>query len=254
MTVTVLKYLLAAAGAGYLLSAVMFRLKKDKAAYFSAAVGWLLNTVVIAINWIHNGYVPFVSMYQVLTFLGACFLLVGAYMRFVRKDRLTAPYFVLCSAIVMAGTVIMDATLVWHFVPALQSIWFVPHVFSYMLSYSLCAVASLLSVVWIFSRSNREALDRSIYPLVSVAFPFMTAGIFLGAIWANEVWTEFWSWDAKENWALVTWLIYALYLHCRRHAKLKKYQYIFTILGVIALFMAFQGVSLFGIESSHSYS
>ena len=254
MTIVLLKVLLGIAGGCYLLSAALYLLKKDRTAYLFTVAAWLLNVTVVGVNWVNNGYVPFISMYQVLTFLGACFPLAGVYMRFIRKDQLTAPYFALCSGVVMVGTVFMNATLIWHYVPALQSVWFVPHVFSYMLSYSLCGVASLLSIMWFFYRKNRVDLDKSIYHLVSVAFPFMTVGMFFGAIWANEVWAEFWSWDAKENWALVTWMMYAIYLHCRRHVKLQKYQYIFTILGLLALFMAFQGVNLFGVDSAHSYT
>ena len=254
MSILVLKILLGVAAAGYFLSAILFWCKKRVPAYIANGVAWVLNAVVVATNWVNNGYVPFVSMYQVLTFLGLCFTLANVYMVLVHKDEWVSPYFNLCSGVVMIGCCIMNATLIWHFVPALQSVYFVPHVFCYMLSYSLCAVASVLSVIWYFNKGNRENLDRGIHNLVLVAFPFMTAGLLLGAIWANQVWTEFWSWDAKENWALVTWVFYALYLHCRKYKSLQKFQYVFTILGIVALFMAFQGVNIFGASGEHSYS
>ncbi len=254
MSIQIMKVILGCAAAGYLLSAVFFWCKKRIPSYIANGIAWVLNAFVVGVNWVNNGYVPFVSMYQVLTFLGLCFTLANIYMLAVHKDNWISPYFNLCSCVVMIGCLFMNATMIWHFVPALQSVWFVPHVFSYMLSYSLCAVASVLSIVWFFNKRNRENLDRGIYNLVMVAFPFMTAGMFMGAIWANEVWTEFWSWDPKENWALITWMLYAIYLHCRRHKSLKKFQYVFTILGIVALFMAFQGVNLFGAGGEHSYS
>ncbi len=254
MSMTVVKMLLGLAAAGYLLSGVAFLLKKNTLGWLANTVGWGFNAVVVIINWMHNGYVPFVSMYQVLTFLGCCFTFCLLFVWKVQKERFSAPIFSLMAGVVMIGTLIMDGTLIWHFVPALQSPWFVPHVFCYMLSYSLCTVASVLSVVWICVPSHRKEIDNSIYRLVMLAFPFMTAGMLMGAIWANEVWTEFWSWDAKENWALITWLFYTLYLHCRRHRSLVKFCHVCTLLGLLALFMAFQGVNLFGAGGVHAYS
>lgn len=254
MNITVMKILLGLAAVGYLSAGVAFACKRTKLPWILNAIGWLLNTTVVAVNWIHNGYVPFVSMYQVLTFLGMCFTFCLLYVWKVQKETYSAPFFCLCAGVVMIGTVCMDATLIWHFVPALQSGWFVPHVFCYMLSYTLCTVASVLSVVWYVHRPKREEIANGIYQLVMLAFPFMTMGLLFGAMWANDVWTEFWSWDAKENWALITWLLYALYLHCRRHKSLQKFQYICTILGFIALFMAFQGVNLFGGSGIHAYT
>ncbi|MBR5296088.1 MAG: cytochrome c biogenesis protein CcsA, partial [Clostridia bacterium] len=64
-------------------------------------------------------------------------------------------------------------------------------------------------------------MEKGVYNLVLTAFPFMTMAMFWGAIWANEVWGNFWSFDAKENWALMTWLMYTVYLHFRRQASLK---------------------------------
>lgn len=254
MTMTIMKLLLGIAALGYVAAGIAFMGKRRILPWICGGIAWVLNASVVATNWIHNGYVPFVSMYQVLTFLGMCFPLCLLYVRFALKDEHSTPYFCWCAGVVMVGTVFMDATLIWHFVPALQSMWFVPHVFCYMLSYTLCTVASLLSVVWYCRPAKRDVIAQSVYNLVVVAFPFMTAGMIFGAIWANAVWTEFWSWDAKENWALITWLLYALYLHCRRHASTQKLQYICTILGFLALFMAFQGVNLFGSGGVHAYT
>ncbi len=253
MSIGLMKTLLAFSALFYLSSAILSFLKKKKISACLGLGALLLNLSAVVGNFINNGYVPFVSMYQVLAFLGVCFTFADIYTVFVCKDSQITPYFRLCSFAVMMGCCFMDATAIWHFVPALQSVWFVPHVFCYMLSYSLCTVASVLSAVRYFYK-NREDADKGIYRLVTVAFPFMTAGMLMGAVWANEVWTEFWSWDAKENWALITWLCYSLYLHCLKWEKLKKYAYVFNILGFFALFMAFQGVNIFGTTGVHSYS
>ena len=97
-------------------------------------------------------------------------------------------------------------------------------------------------------------LEKGIYDLVLTAFPFMTMAMLWGAVWANEVWGNFWSFDAKENWALMTWLMYTAYLHFRRHASLKKYAKIFVILGFVCMLVTMIGVNMMGGSSQHAYS
>ena len=60
-----------------------------------------------------------------------------------------------------------------------------------------------------------ELLDNLSYRTMGMGFCFLTLGILSGAVWANETWGSYWSWDPKETWALITWLIFAVYLHTR---------------------------------------
>ncbi|HIZ55362.1 MAG TPA: cytochrome c biogenesis protein CcsA [Firmicutes bacterium] len=254
MMAVLLKIIILCAALGYLLSAVLYWRRKNKAAFILHGAAWILNGTVILVNWVINGYMPFVSMYQVLTFLSFCFTLSALYMHFIRKQGWLFPYFSLCSGIIMTGVFWMDASLVWHFAPALQSVWFLPHVFSYMLSYTLCAVSFVLTLVRLIRRKEQEKMERGVYDTVCLAYPFMTAGMLFGALWANEVWGHFWSWDPKENWSLVTWLLYALYLHCRRLPKYRGLATACIIIGFAALLMTFLGVNFFGAGALHSYT
>lgn len=235
---------------------------KGKQGVLAARIAWGLgfaaNTFVVVNNWMANGYVPFVSMYQVLTFLAFAFLPIFAYIAYMYKGGWMAKYFCIASAICMTGVGFMSAKggvdLIWHFPPALQSVWFVPHILCYMISYSLCTVAFILAVISFFDRKNLARLDGGAYNLVCTAFPFMTGGMFLGAIWADAVWGNFWSWDVKENWALVTWLLYMLYLHFRRHESLRKWSKLFLVLGFVAVVFTMLFVNVIGSGSQHSYS
>ncbi|MDF2567495.1 MAG: cytochrome c assembly protein [Oscillospiraceae bacterium] len=239
----------------YYASAALYIRKNKVFAYIVNAIAWLSNASVVAINWVHNGYVPFISMYQVLTFLGVCFTLAYLYIIYMYKYNWTGIYFSLCSGLSLTGVFFMDFTVAWNRPPALQSVWFIPHVFSYMLSYSLAAVAFVMTIIWFFDKKKREQLEGAVYRLICISFPFMTAGMLLGALWADQVWGDFWSWDLKENWSLITWLLYTLFLHSRRNAKLKKYTMLFSVLGFLALVMTFVGVNLVGGGSSmHAYN
>lgn len=255
MSTTVVFYLVIASIALYVSAAIFLVIKKTKKVGYAAwGLAFAANTVMVVNNWVINGYMPFVSMYQVMTFISMCFGLVYVYMRLYHKSGWMAPYFCLAPAIFMTGVCFMGIDSVWHQPPALQSAWFVPHILAYMLSYSLITVAFFLALVSLFDKKGRSRLDKGIYDLVTTAFPFMTTAMLFGAIWANEVWGNFWSFDVKENWALVTWLMYTIYLHFRRHSATKKYAKVFVILGFVCMVITMLGVNMMGGESQHTYS
>ena len=158
-------------------------------------------------------------------------------------------------AVIMIGLCFMDATTVWEFAPSLQSPWFIPHVLVYMISYTMGFIAFLICVISLFTKDaeKRNRLENGVYDCVCIVFPFMTCGMFFGAIWANEVWGHFWSWDNKESWSLVTWLTYMLYLHFRRHKSLKKAAPYLAILGFAGIIITFFFVNMMG-GGNHSYS
>ncbi len=108
---------------------------------------------------------------------------------------------------------IHDQTLM----PALQSVWFIPHVTVYMFSYSLLGCAFLVAMVNLFR--NSESLLDSADTLVYIGTAFLTLGMLSGAIWAKSAWGHYWNWDPKETWALVTWITYILYMHLRLYRK-----------------------------------
>jgi ABC-type transport system involved in cytochrome c biogenesis permease subunit len=103
--------------------------------------------------------------------------------------------------------------------PALQSPWFIPHVTVYMFSYSLLGCAFVIAVVQLFRKNGSGEMFDSADTLVYIGAAFLTLGMLSGAIWAKSAWGHFWSWDAKETWALITWLSYILYIHLRLYRK-----------------------------------
>ena len=125
---------------------------------------------------------------------------------------------VLASVFVIINIVkpeIHDHTLM----PALQSVWFVPHVSVYMFSYSLLGCATLLSTVALARRNSN--MDMAIEKLLYAGLAFLTMGMLTGSLWAKEAWGAYWSWDAKESWAVATWALYLLALHFPPQKRLK---------------------------------
>ena len=220
------------------------------------AVGTSTNALIVISNWAVNGYMPFVSMYQVLTFLSLTYTLVFVYIRYRFKGEFMRPYFMLFQGVIMVGVFFMGRTASqWSFPPALQSVYFIPHVFSYMISYTLVAVAALMCVVSFFMKGEKKLQhEKAVYHLVLTGFPFMVLGMLLGALWANACWESFWSWDLKETWSLVTVMTLSAYLHLRRTVNFGKYAKILVVFAfafeIITLFF----VGMFDSSSIHAYS
>nr|YP_009654557.1 cytochrome c heme attachment protein [Pogostemon cablin]ANQ46357.1 ccsA [Pogostemon cablin]QCH39844.1 cytochrome c heme attachment protein [Pogostemon cablin]QCH39931.1 cytochrome c heme attachment protein [Pogostemon cablin]QDH52544.1 cytochrome c heme attachment protein [Pogostemon cablin]QDH52631.1 cytochrome c heme attachment protein [Pogostemon cablin] len=98
-----------------------------------------------------------------------------------------------------------------------------------------------------------QQLDYWSYRVISIGFIFLTIGILSGAVWANEAWGSYWSWDPKETWAFITWTIFSIYLHTRTNRKLKaKNSAIVASIGFLIIWICYFGVNLLGI-GLHSY-
>nr|YP_009183043.1 cytochrome c heme attachment protein [Plantago maritima]ALJ78304.1 cytochrome c heme attachment protein [Plantago maritima]QWL15828.1 cytochrome c heme attachment protein [Plantago alpina] len=98
-----------------------------------------------------------------------------------------------------------------------------------------------------------QQLDYWSYRVISLGFIFLTIGILSGAVWANEAWGSYWSWDPKETWAFITWLVFAIYLHIRTNQKWKgRNSAIVASIGFLIIWICYFGVNLLGI-GLHSY-
>lgn len=177
-------------------------------------------------------------------------------------------------------------------VPSLQSNWLMMHVSLMLLSYAILLLGSLFSIVFLVLflpssekvQINKElklknmtkkavfafykiktfenytpsndlllTLDAWSYKTISLGFPLLTIGIIAGAVWANEAWGSYWSWDPKETWALITWLVFAAYLHTRLVKGWSgKGPAILASLGFFFIWICYLGVNFLG-QGLHSY-
>lgn len=131
---------------------------------------------------------------------------------------------------------IHDATLV----PALQSVYFIPHVAVYMFAYGILACSFILAVVGIFDKKNLyfDSMDNLVY----IATGLLFLGLLTGALWAKEAWGDFWSWDPKETWAAVTAAGYLAYIHLRfTRASKSRWLYFVVVVSFLLLQMCWYG-------------
>ncbi|MBR8828031.1 MAG: c-type cytochrome biogenesis protein CcsB [Gomphosphaeria aponina SAG 52.96 = DSM 107014] len=101
--------------------------------------------------------------------------------------------------------------------------------------------------------SLADTLDNISYRIIGLGFPLLTIGIIAGAVWANEAWGSYWSWDPKETWALITWLVFAAYLHARITKGWQgRKPAILAATGLVVVWICYLGVNLLG-KGLHSY-
>lgn len=110
-----------------------------------------------------------------------------------------------------------------NLMPALQSVWFIPHVTSYILSYAMFGAATIAAFIQLRKIGRGETTDKGIFDFtdnsIYVGFGLLILGMLMGAVWAKEAWGHYWSWDPKETWAFVTSMAYLAYIHLRLQGK-----------------------------------
>lgn len=129
--------------------------------------------------------------------------------------------------------------------PALQSVWFVPHVTSYILSYAMFGAATIGAVISLYRRKYDAEILDFIDNMIYIGYGFLMLGLLMGAIWAKQAWGHYWSWDPKETWAFVTSAAYLAYIHLRLKNRRKDYIVALwlVVLAFVLLMITWLGVS-----------
>lgn len=271
--------LLALAVAAHLAAFVLFFTSGRRAGLTAFSAGWAVLAVLFALNWLAAGEPPFGNMYHVLAAVGLCFLPACLLLGWKDGLRWPAPAFALAAATPLVGALFVNREIAWQRMPALQSAWFVPHVATYTFSYCLAGAAFAVLLAGAAKEVWRDARARparseggpksgggaesefarfadAAYLIARFSFPFMTFGLCSGALWAEEAWGAYWSWDSKETWSLATWTLYAIALHCHIRPALRPYAPWAQGLGFAALLVTFLGVNYLSSLGSmlHSYT
>jgi cytochrome c-type biogenesis protein CcsB len=232
-----------------------------------ALLGFLVNTGALAVRWVESyklgfGYVPLSNMYESMVFFAWAIMLIYLLIEYHYKIKelgvLASPLCALSIAVVSFGPTSSELS---PLVPALQSNWLTSHVVTCFVGYAAFAVAFAASVAlaikskgWARTLPEVKELDHLAYVSVTVGFPFLTLGILTGAIWANSAWGTYWSWDPKETWSLITWFVYAAYLHVRYSPAWKAGQRaMLGVTGFGVVLFTYWGVN-FLLSGQHAYN
>jgi cytochrome c-type biogenesis protein CcsB len=246
---------------------------KAATAVMSAAL--VFNGGLILQRWIEADRAPFKSLFESLVFFAFTTTFVYLAFEWLYKTRVFGALAMLLSLGFLGYAVgKWDAEIV-KLPPALQSAWFVPHVVVYFIGYAAVALAFALAVVQLLA-PRVPAVQRLLqmkagtimtgkpldveamsYELVRFGFVMLTIGLLVGSVWAKSAWGDFWVWDPKENWSLVTWLVYGGYLHLRRVRGWRGEKGAWLLIGGFAVVMfTYLGMNMLptAAESAHVYT
>lgn len=235
---------------------------------YSVGVAWLGHSIALLIRLQSSAAFIGVNMYE----FGLAFVwcLVGGYgILQYRYQRRELGVFVLPLAFLLTGLFAGFYQESKPLMPALKSNWLAAHVLSAMVAYAALGVASGLAAIYLWKGETGGnvasgglavrlpatiLLETLAHRLIVLAMPFLTLVIITGAVWAEAAWGTYWRWDPKETWSLVTWLVYAVYLHGRSYLGWRgraAMQWVVAGFGVVLF--TFIGVNLL-LPGLHSYA
>ena len=249
----------------YFLFVIMKKQKMAAIANLLLLGGFVLHTAALLTRGIGAGRLPMTNQYEFATSFawGLCLVslvFIHRY-RFQVLGAAAAPVIFL-----IIGYAAMQSKDVHELMPALRSGWLGFHVSTAIIAYGSFGVSFVIGIIFLARERirdgsffdtyipSREKLDLIGYRAAALGLLFLTFCIITGSIWAERAWGSYWNWDPKETWSLVTWLIYALYLHLRIQRGWKgKSAAVFAVIGFIAVLFTYIGVNTF-LPGIHSYA
>jgi len=188
------------------------------------AAGFAVSLAAWLVRWHEVQHAPLQNLYEVCLTMGALMLPISLFCR--RVLRVGAEW----ADAVLAAVVLFPVAMVFnpepqHLPAALQSPLFVPHVAAYLAAYVVLGKAAVQAFGRLVCRPEARvgetlvdgsaAQERATYAMVCFGFPLLTLGLVLGAWWGKLAWGDYWNWDPKELWSLVSWFVFLAYLHFR---------------------------------------
>lgn len=222
----------------------------------TAILAFAYLSLILGVRWFLQHHVPMASGYEMMMLIAWCAMLAACLS--VRKLPVLGPM-----AFILAGFAMLVAILgepepvISPLMPVLSSPLLAIHVSCMMVAYTMFGLAALNGIMGLAVRnepSSQSLADISMVILYPAVF-LLTAGTFLGAIWANISWGSYWMWDPKETWALVTMMVYAFALHGASVPKFRnpRFLHIFTIVAFMCVLITYFGVNLL-LGGMHSYA
>lgn len=219
-----------ALGAVLYVTGFVFSLPKvNVAALFVSVSGLLPHLAAVAVRWVRSGHGPYLGFYEVVSSFAFVSILVLGLL--VWRNRAYAPAGLVITplAFLLLGAAMFTPKADLPINAKLASWWLAIHVMFAKLTYAAFIASFVLALlyllhdrirrgVWadVFAKLPRqEVVDDLSFKFIAAGFIFLGIMIAAGAVWANEAWGSYWSWDPIETWSLISWIVYAVYLHAR---------------------------------------
>jgi cytochrome c-type biogenesis protein CcsB len=238
--------------------------------------GWIMNTLALTARAYermeHSGtFAPWSNQFEAMAYVSWAIILGYVLLEYRYKIKAIGAFVVGIGFIAMGAASLLPYRYqtAEPLVPALNSYWIYIHVSVTLTSYAAFAMAGGLGVMYLFKEraekrgsSSRfyeafpdlETIDELGYKAIMIGFPMLAFGIILGAMWANYAWGGYWSWDPKETWSLIVWLIYGAYIHARMTRGWEGHRAaVYAIFGFLMVIFCFWGVN-FLLSGLHAYA
>ncbi len=247
----------------------------DRAATATAAAGFAAETVALALRWMESyrlgiGHAPLSNFYESLIFFAWAIVLFYLLIEWRTGSRSAGAFVMPVAFLSMAYASFSPdvSSRIQPLIPALQSNWLVSHVLTCFLGYAAFTIAFGVGVMYLLKEQwgtkekgnpsgkgllpATDVLDELIYQCVALGFILLSLGIITGSVWAHNAWGSYWSWDPKETWSLITWLIYAALLHVRLVRGWRgRRTAVLSIVGFASVLFTYLGVNY--LPGLHSY-
>jgi cytochrome c-type biogenesis protein CcsB len=259
----------------YLVRMVRGRESWGSVASWVARIGFLLHTAALLLRWKSSydlgiGHAPLANFYESLIFFAWAVLLLYLIIEWRTRNRSLGAFVIPVAFLLLAFASISPGVSgrIQPLIPALQSNWLTVHVLTCFLGYAAFTVAFAVGIMYLLKGRVRDggkeegtflrlipelgALEELLYQGVVLGFVLLSLGILTGAVWAHYAWGSYWTWDPKETWSLITWIIYAAMLHARsvRGWRGRRMAWM-ALLGFASVLFTYLGVNY--LDSLHSY-
>ena len=217
-------------------------------------VSFLALTFGLALRWIISGNVPMSNGYESMLTVAWFVMLISILMQL--RIRIVMVFgFLISGFFLLVSHINQMDPAIGQMMPVLNSPLLSIHVSIIMMSYALLSLTFICGIMGICLRSHGEELQALSRIFLYPALTTMGFGIFIGAIWANVSWGNYWSWDSKETWALITFMIYAVVVHTQSLPVFRKplVYHIYITLAFMSIAMTYFGVNYF-LTGMHSYA
>jgi cytochrome c-type biogenesis protein CcsB len=258
-------YLLSAAG--YITYIIRPEFKRiATGSLWAAFAGFLLHVAFFSIRWVESGRIPITSFFEAANFLGMGIMLVFLVMEVRFKIAALGSFMLPLNIILMLPAFLLSSEIK-ELNPVLKSGWLGVHTSLAVLGDAAFAFAFVVSIMYliqerqlknkhlgaIFHRlPSLDIMDTLGYKALTLGWPLFTLGMITGSIWANSAWGSYWSWDPKEAWSLITWVIYLILLHLRTIGWRGRKMAFLSIVGFAFVLVSFFVVSRVG-EGKHTF-
>ena len=211
-------------------------------------------TLCLALRWVIGGTIPLSNGYETMLFMAWTIMLVTLLM--VRRFRIMLTFgFLMSGFMLLVSHLSMMDPQIGRLMPVLNSPLLTLHVSVIMMAFALLSLTFLIGLVALFMKREREELAMLSRVFLYPALTTLGLGIFIGAIWANISWGTYWSWDPKETWALITFMVYAVVVHTQSLPLFRRPMayHVYLTLAFLTILMTYFGVNYI-LGGMHAYA